>query len=701
MMILGSDKIQSRHLERLAVVYVRQSTMQQVLSHQESTRLQYGLVDRAVALGWSEARVLVIDEDLGKSGSSSEGRQGFQRLVAEVSLDHVGLILGLEMSRLARSNKDWHQLLEVCALFGTLIADNNGVYDARQYSDRLLLGLSGMMSEAELHILKQRLVQGKLNKARRGELKLPLPMGYVRRPSGEVVLDPDEQVQGVIRLIFRKFEELGTLHAVLRYLVAHDIQLGMRERCGAAKGEVQWRRPNRQTLQQLLKNPIYAGAYAYGRSQVDARKKQAGRPCTGCVVTPPEQWHALFKDRFPAYISWEQYQQNLAQLKANRSRANEVGAARCGSALLSGLLRCGKCGSRMTVRYSGQRHLPSYNCLQLASNYGGEFCQHIAGPALDAFISQQVLSALEPATLELSLAATSQLQQERAELDLLWQQRLERAAYEAQRAARHYRLVEPENRLVARQLAKEWEEKLAAEQKLREDYQRFLQAQPRLLANEERVAIRQLAHNLPALWAAPTTRTVDRKEIIRQVIERVVVEVQGESERVLVSITWAGGSQTQGVMVRPVAKLTQLSYYPQLCERVTTLAAEGLTAEVIAQHLNEEGYRPPKRALHFGKEGVLALLQRLGVRMARSHSRKQEELNENEWWLADLARQLDISGVTLYSWLRRGWLRARQEEHSRRWIVWADAAEVERLRQRHARPAGYYTRRRWVESLAP
>ncbi len=273
-----SEKILPKHLERLAVVYIRQSTMQQVFDHQESTRLQYSLAEHAVALGWPASGVLVIDDDLGKSGTSTVGREGSARLVSEVGLDHVGLILGLEMSRLARSSKDWHQLLEICALFGTLIADLDGIYDPSQYNDRLLLGLKGTMSEAELHMLKQRLHQGKLHKARRGELAFALPIGYVRRPSGEVTFDPDEQVQHVVKLLFRKFDELGTLHAVLRYLTQHDIQLGVRVREGPAKGELEWRRSNRMTLQNLLKNPLYAGAYAYGRRQVDPRKQQPGRP---------------------------------------------------------------------------------------------------------------------------------------------------------------------------------------------------------------------------------------------------------------------------------------------------------------------------------------------------------------------------------------------------------------------------------------
>jgi DNA invertase Pin-like site-specific DNA recombinase len=332
---LRSEKLALRHQQRLAVVYVRQSTVQQVLDHQESTRLQYGLVSQAQAWGWPVERVLVIDEDLGKSGASAQGRSGFQRLVSEVSLSHVGLILGVEMSRLARSSKDWHQLLELCALFGTLIADLDGIYDPAEYNDRLLLGLKGTMSEAELHLLRQRMYQGKLNKARRGELGLPLPMGYVRGSAGEIVFDPDEQVQQVVRLIFRKFEELGTVNAVLQYLVAHGVELGTRVRERQGKGELGWRRPNRVTLQNLLKHPIYAGAYVYGRRQVDPRKQLSGRPSTGRVVSSPEEWHVLRKGEVPAYISWEQYERNQARLKANRARAGEPGAVRSGAALLS------------------------------------------------------------------------------------------------------------------------------------------------------------------------------------------------------------------------------------------------------------------------------------------------------------------------------------------------------------------------------
>jgi DNA invertase Pin-like site-specific DNA recombinase len=698
----SSGKIGPSHLERLAVVYVRQSTAQQVLDHQESTRLQYGLLARARQMGWPEERVLIIDDDLGISGASSEGRAGFRRLVSEVSLNHVGLILGVEMSRLARSSKDWHQLLEICAIFGTLISDLDGVYDPSQYNDRLLLGLKGTMSEAELHILKQRMHQGKLGKARRGELAFPVPTGYVRRPSGEVIFDPDEEVQRVVRLIFGKFEELGTLHGVLAYLVEHGVKLGIRLRDGEAKGELEWRRPNRMTLQNVLKHPIYAGAYTYGRRRVDPRKKKPGRPYTGRTVAPQQAWHVLIKDRLPAYISWERYERNLRRLAENRARADAMGAPREGPSLLQGLLVCGKCSARMTVRYGGSRNKHSYVCGRQSTDYGGEVCQHLSGAPLDEFVSKKVLEALKPATLELSLEAAKNLESEREELDRLWNARLERAAYESQRAGRHYRLTEPENRLVGRQLAKDWEEKLATQQKLKEDYRRFIHEQPRPLSEAERRSIRHLSEDIPALWQAASTTNQDRKEIVRQVIERIIIDAEGKTERVRVRIEWAGGTTTESIMIRPVAKLKHLSYYPKLCERVRSLAAQGMTAAAIARCLNEEGYRPPKRREGFDRQSAQDLIHRLGLSRRRLRSEGQEDLGRQEWWLGDLSCELGMPQATLYGWLRGGRLKAcQQQKVPYRWIVWADDEELGKLKRLRARPVGEYLRQLWVGGTVP
>lgn len=694
----GERKLQAHHLERLAVVYVRQSSLQQVQHHQESTRLQYALVDHAKRLGWSNERVLVIDDDQGKSGSHAEHRAGFQRLVTEVSLNHVGLILGIEMSRLARSNRDWHHLLEVCALFQTLIADTDGMYDPTQYNDRLLLGLKGTMSEAELHVMRNRLFQGKLSKARRGELGGPMPIGYVRTVDGQVQFDPDEQVQHVVRLIFRKFEQFGTLNAVLQYLVRHDIQVGVRDRTRAAGGRLSWRRPNRMTLGNMLHHPIYAGAYAYGRRQVDKRRQDPKRPATGRVVRPVNEWHVLLRDHLPAYISWAQYQSNLERLESNRSLADTFGSARQGKGLLSGLIRCGKCGRRMAVGYQQGRSL--YSCANFASNYGGTRCLQISGRVLEEWVSAQVLQALEPASLELSLETITHLEQERAELDCGWQQRLERAGFEAGRSKRQFDAVEPEHRLVVRQLERAWEEKLVEQHRLREEYEHFLHARPRQVTNAEIEAIRTLAQNVPALWHAPSTTPKDRKEILRLVLERVIVNVEGQSERLSVQLEWVGGSRTQAVLVRPVARLTQLSYYPVLVEQLGAWIKVGWRAVQVADAWNQAGLKPPKCNTLWTGAQVHAFAARLGFEFARrtdGHGMPRvRPARSGTWWsLRGLALELGMPVETLYAWTYKGELESRKTAVGRR-EVFADDAVLERLRARRAQSMGARLHAGWL-----
>jgi DNA invertase Pin-like site-specific DNA recombinase len=548
-----SEKIAGVHLERLAVVYVRQSTLQQLERHQESTRLQYGLVERAWALGWERSQIEVIDEDLGKSATSVEGREGFQRLLSEVALDHVGIVLGVEMSRLARSCRDFHQLLEVCGLFGTLIGDLDGVYDPTDYNDRLLLGLKGTMSEAELHVLKQRLLAGRNAKAARGELSVQLPIGYVRLPSGEVVKDPDEQAQAVVALIFEQFARCGTINGVLQYLVGHHMEVPCRSHTRHGRGELHWHAPNRATLANMLHNPIYAGAYVYGRCLVDGRRQKPGRPSTGRRVVAAGDWPVLLKERLPAYISWDQFEDNLRRIQDNA--ASGKGAIRHGPSLLAGLVVCGRCGLRMLARYANNGHDLRYACSSMAVNYGLAPCQSLMGRTLDEWVSQQVLAALQPAALEVSLKAIEDVEAERAQLHRHWQQRLERARYEAERAQRQYDAIEPENRLVARTLERQWEAALQAEVQLQGEYARLQAQQPATLGDVERQAIRRLAADIPALWHAPTTTAADRQAIIRQLLERVVVTVQGESERVDVQLYWVGGHATSATLIRPVARL--------------------------------------------------------------------------------------------------------------------------------------------------
>jgi DNA invertase Pin-like site-specific DNA recombinase len=699
------EKIGSEHRDRTAVVYVRQSSRQQVLEHAESTRLQYALVERAAGLGWARSRIVVIDDDLGASAATADARVGFSRLVTEVTMGRVGIVLGIEMSRLARTGQDWHQLLELCSLAGTLLADPDGVYDPGYYNDRLLLGLKGTMSEAELYLIRQRMLSGRLAKAERGELAFQLPIGYVRRLSGQVAKDPDEQAQHVVHLIFDTFSRLGTLNGVLRYLADHQIQLPVRVRSGPAKGELEWRRPSRETLQIMLHNPIYAGYYAYGRRRVDPRRKQPGRPGTGRVVRSDAEWHVLLPDRMPAYITVEQFEANAAKMAANRQIAGSPGAPREGAALLAGLLRCGKCGGghRMTVRYhTPSSHNPAhgYVCAYNQVNYGtGGPCQHIAGPALDAYVTEQVLAAVAPAALEVSMHAAAQAEAERSMIDKLWRQRLERAGYAADRARRQYQLAEPENRLVVRQLEKEWEAALAELDRLQGDYQRFTQSQPMTLTPAERQTIQDLAHNLPQIWNAPTTGQTDRKQLLRILIEKITVTVIGDSELIDVAITWAGGHHTTGQAVRPVARMDQLSYYPQLLARVTELARQGRTTRQIADTLNAEGLRPPKRTDRFGPAQIRTLLNQHNITAPQRRHRPTAltDLGPDEWTVPDLATALHMPLATVYNWIYRGWITARHTPDNKYWIITADPAELQQLRDRRARPPGYYTRARWTE----
>ncbi|WP_379493152.1 recombinase family protein [Nonomuraea rubra] len=608
-------------------------------------------------------------------------------------------MLGIEMSRLARSGKDWYQLIELCALSGAVLADLDGIYDPGDYNDRLLLGLKGTISEAELHLIKQRMRNGRINKARRGELSFALPSGYLRRPSGEVVFDPDEQVQSVIRLIFAQFERIGTLHGVLRYLVANGIQLGIRLREGPDKGTLEWRRPNRMTLQTLLHNPAYAGIYAYGRRRADPRRQDPARPSTGRVVQARDEWLVMIPDVLPAYITVTQFEANEAKLAANRARADATGSVRNGPALAAGLIFC------VIVRYHTQRSraVPEYVCSREATNYGAAHnCQLLNAACVDAFVEGQVLAALAPAAVEVSLRAADQVVAERAELERLWSQRLERAAYEADRARRCYHLAEPENRLVVRQLEKDWESALAHQQKLREEHARFTRTSPRTLTAAERHTITALAGDIAGLWHAPTTTINDRKEIVRAIVDKVIVTVSGTSERVQASIVWAGGATTCGELVRPVQRLDQLSYYPAMIGRIRELAAQGIGASGIADRLAAEGYRPAKGGDRITATTVRDLMRRLGCPAGRVHRHRPapagEEPGPDERWLKHLAAELQMTTSTLYAWINRGWITARREScWPHRLIAHADQRELAELRERRARPPGWYSRRLWTE----
>jgi DNA invertase Pin-like site-specific DNA recombinase len=692
---LRSEKITAEHQQRLAIVYVRQSTQQQVLEHRESTARQYALVDRAVALGWPGSAVMVIDEDQGCSGSSAEGRQGFQRLLAEVSSDRVGLILGLEMSRLARSCKDWYALLELCSIYRTLLADADGLYDPSQYNDRLLLGLKGTMSEAELHVLKGRLQQGMWNKAERGEILNHPPIGYIRTISGEFAIDPDEQVQSVVKLIFEQFERRGSVNGLLQWLVRNHVKLPVRPHSGSNRGQLEWRRPNRVTLLNMLHHPIYAGAYRWGHRSVDPRKKIPGRPTTGRTFNSHDECRVLIHDRFPAYISWDRFEQIQSKLAENSTLGKALSAPRHGPSVLSGLVVCGRCGHRMFVGYGNTTSTSKtlrYSCLRDALDYGAAPCQSLSGAALESFVVDRLLQAVAPASLELSLAAATDVERERKQLDHHWQQRLARSRHEIEQSRRQYASVDPEHRLVARELERRWDEALRADEQLQSDYGRFQRDCPAQLSSDEREQILTLTQDVPLLWHADTTTPQDRQTIARLLLEQVVVTVEGTTDRVDVELRWIGGFNSRHTLNRPVQTYRQLSNYKELVARIEFLRAKQQTLPEIAAILNSEGFHPPKRSPRFTKGILSGFLRELRAQTGTStHNAVLEtSLAADEWWLADLATKLSMPIATLHRWRKVGWIAARKiAEAGARWAAFADAEELDRLRRLRNAPHGW------------
>jgi DNA invertase Pin-like site-specific DNA recombinase len=635
-------------------------------------------------------RVVIIDDDQGRSGASAEGRPGFQRLLAELGLDHVGLILGLEMSRLARSCRDWHQLLELCAVFRTLLADQDALFDPTDHNDRLLLGLTGIMSEAELHVLQRRMHEGMRNKACRGELFTIPPIGYIKLPTGEFSLDPDEQVQAVVRLVFEQFERLGTIGKVLRYFLENGIRVGVRARTRTNRGQLEWRRPIRRTITGILQHPIYAGFYCYGRRRVDARRKKPGRPSTGRVLLPREGYLALLPDRCPPYITQERHETIQRRIAENRARAESKGAPREGPSLLAGLVSCGRCGYRMAVHYSGKGQYLRYICESGATSCGTSR-RSVTGRVLDCLVTEQVLAALHPGALELSLAAADDVLCEQQRLDKNWRQQLERARYQAQRVERQYRAVEPENRLVARTLERQWEETLQEVRRLEEDHARFLRQQPGALTEREVDQIRALAMNLPSLWRAPTATAADRQQIIRFLVEHVAVDMGEEGDRVRVKLTWVGGQTSEHETVRPVLRYEQTDSFDRLLSRIRELRAQGQSFTEVAERLNADGFRPLKQADRFTATIVWRILRRRSPSPKPLAERWRGELRNDEWFVADLAVKLGIPKKTPHAWLGRGWIQYRMLTGSRApWTCWADADELRRLRRLRRTPHGWW-----------
>ncbi len=589
---LTAHKIRPDHLDRQAFIYVRQSTLVQVRENTASTARQYDLVQRALDLGWPREHITVIDQDQGHSGASTTGRDGFQFLISEVSLGHAGAVLSLEASRLARSCSDWYRLIEICALSDTLVIDEEGVYDPRQYNDRLLLGFKGTMSEAELHWLRSRLLGGKLEKAQQGRLHFRPPTGLVFDPTGQLVLDPDQQVQHAVQLVFDLFDQFGSALAVVQHFAKNHLVFPTRDWGGLHDGELTWQPLSHGRILAMLHNPAYAGAYVYGRTQTRTRPLpgEAPRIKGRTRQVRRDDWPIVLQGVHPGYITWDQFLRNRQRLDDNRTFRPEEhrGAAREGAALIQGIVVCGLCGRRMSVRYPDGT-TPVYECNQARTKLAGPPCQFIRGDGVDAAVAQAFLEAMQPAQLQISLSTLDHLEEQARQVDRQWQLRLERVQYEADLARRRFLAVEPENRLVARSLEHDWNEKLAEAEHLEHEYTALPKVTAYFLSPAERQRILALAQDLPTVWQASTTTSAERKQLARLLIKDVTL-TKGETT-VHVRIRWQTEALTPLEIPRPKRSYDLRRTPAAVVERIRALASDHTDSQIAAQ-LNQEGLTP-------------------------------------------------------------------------------------------------------------
>lgn len=603
----AESKVTAEHLKRSAYLYIRQSTLRQVLENTESTQRQYGLRQRALTLGWPEERIIVIDHDQGQSGASTVDREGFQRLVAEVGLGKAGVVMGLEVSRLARNCADWHRLLEICALTHTLILDEDGLYDPGQFNDRLLLGLKGTMSEAELHVLRARLLGGILSKAQRGELKVPLPVGLVYDEDQRVILDPDKQTQQSLRHLFSTFVRTGSAWSTVQAFRREGIKFPRRGQAGA--GQTTWSELTHAVVLDTLHNPRYAGAFCFGRTRTWTDPEGKWH----CQHLPREQWRFLKKDAHPSYLSWEDYEANQARLLANQQahgggERKAAGVVREGPALLQGLVLCGKCGRSMTLRYHqrGGKLTPDYVCAKTAVENAQQRCQSIPGGSVDQAVGKVLVESVTPLALEVALKVQEELQGRLEQADRLRQQQVQRAQYEADQARVRYMRVDPNNRLVADTLETQWNDKLRLLTQAKEEYEKKRQLDAQELSAEQKAQVLALACDFPRMWNDPNTPDRERKRMARLLLEDVTLRREKE---VLVQMRFKGGATRELRLPLPKPSWELKRTHSEVVREIDQLLGEH-TATEVAQLLNQREWRSGQGCL---------FTQRMVDRLARDY----------------------------------------------------------------------------------
>ncbi len=655
------QKVTALHLKRNAYLYVRQSTMRQVFENTESTQRQYALRQRAITLGWPQEQIVVIDSDLGQSGASAVDREGFQKLVAEVGMGRAGIVLGLEVSRLARNSTDWHRLLEICALADTLILDEDGIYDPAHFNDRLLLGLKGTMSEAELHVLRARLRGGLLNKARRGELRCPLPAGMVYDASGRVGLDADKQVQETVRLLFETFARTGTLRATIQYFRQQHLLFPTRVSAGVHKGELIWTPLSLGRACTAMHNPWYAGAYAYGRGRF--RKQADGR--LRHERLPREQWQVLILNAHPGYISWEEYERNEQQLQQSAKALGferNAGPPREGPALLQGKVVCGLCGSRMNIHYNPRKNgvVPNYVCVGRGRLFGDPLCQSIVGTGIDTAVGDLLVDTVTPLTLDLALAVQHEITSRLDEADRLRHRQVERAQYEANAARQRYMHVDPANRLVADTLEADWNLKLRAVAAAEEDYQRQRAADRITIDPEERQRILALATDFPAVWRDPKTPQRERKRMLALLIEDVTLIKQHE---ITAAVRFRGGCTTTLTLPRPLNASQLRATHADVLQHIDRLLDEYTDAKV-AHLLNERGMRTGA-----GDAFDTVSVKWIGY-SAKIKSLKERLIEEGWLTVQQVSARLGIDRGTINKRRLKGQIKARLCNDHGQWVYW-------------------------------
>ena len=662
-------KIRPDHLERRAFIYVRQSTLFQVREHTASTARQYDLVQRARDLGWAPEQSTVIDQDQGRSGASTTGRVGFQALMADVGLGQAGAVLSLEVSRLARSSSDWYRLLEICALTETLVIDEEGIYDPGHYNDRLLLGFKGTMSEAELHWLRSRLEGGKRKKAAQGQLRFRPPVGLVFDPTGQLVLDPDEEIQHAVRLVFTLFEQEGSALAVVKHFTTARLRFPNRLWGKQHHGEVVWEPLRHARVLALLHNPAYAGTYVYGRTTTRTRPRPGDAPrLTGRTRrVAAENWPILLHDVHPASLTWDHFLQHQARLADNRTFRPEEhrGAVREGAALLQGLVLCGQCGRRMGVRSLEDGTTPLYACTRAHVDFAAPTCQTLRGDGVDAAVARTFLDAIQPAHLEVALATLDGLEAQAHQIAQQWHRRLERAQYEADLARRRFLAVEPENRLVARSLEREWNTPLAEVERLERDYAALPQRGPRVLSAEERQQILDLVSDLPAVWHAPTTTHIERKQLVRFLLKDVTLTRRATT--IQGAIRWQTHACTPLAIPRPRRSCDVRRTSPAVLARIRELAVSH-TDQQRAIVLNHEGYTS-------GLGGPFTAAKVQWLRWNYTLPRPQplppdQPRGDGRYSARAAAALLHVDVSTMAQWCNAGQLEYLQEApHHPRWIT--------------------------------